>query len=95
MWLAVLLTVLASTGNNVGRALQKKGTRGLPRLMLDRKIVLQYLLNKTWSSGLAIDVAGALLMVVAVSMAPVRPGSSGRPAGRAMARLAGMGRPGN
>ena len=72
MWLAVLLTVLASTGNNVGKALQKQATRVLPRFSLDPKIVQQYLRSRQWLLGLAADLGGALLMIAAFSLAPVR-----------------------
>eukprot|EP00271_Cylindrocystis_brebissonii_P020860 TRINITY_DN7150_c0_g1_i2.p1 TRINITY_DN7150_c0_g1~~TRINITY_DN7150_c0_g1_i2.p1 ORF type:complete len:443 (+),score=55.69 TRINITY_DN7150_c0_g1_i2:994-2322(+) len=71
MWEAVLLTVIAAAGNNIGKVLQKKGTRGLPRLALDSKVLAAYLVNGTWMTGLVIDVSGALLMLEAVARAPV------------------------
>lgn len=38
IWLAVLVALLAAAGNNIGKVLQKKGTRGLPLLKLDVKV---------------------------------------------------------
>ena len=40
-------------------------------LLLCRQVVLQYLLNRTWTVGFISDVAGALLMPAALSGAPV------------------------
>ena len=71
-WVAILVTVVASTGNNVGKALQKEATRTLPRFSMDPKIVQQYLRSRAWLLGLVSDLAGALLMIVAFSLAPVR-----------------------
>ncbi|KAK3288740.1 hypothetical protein CYMTET_3794 [Cymbomonas tetramitiformis] len=71
MWVAVLLAVLASAGNNLGKALQKKAVRGLPRLVLDRKVLKQYLMHRTWVIGLFADVGGALLNIAAIARAPV------------------------
>lgn len=71
MWLAIIVTVLASAGNNVGKALQKEATRSLPRLCLERKILLQYVRSRQYLMGLAADLGGALLMVAAFALAPV------------------------
>ena len=71
MWLAIAVTVVASTGNNVGKALQKDATRHLPRFSLERGIVLEYVRSRQWTTGLAADVAGGLLMLVAFALAPV------------------------
>ncbi|GAQ88797.1 hypothetical protein KFL_004600080 [Klebsormidium nitens] len=71
IWLAVLVALLAAAGNNIGKVLQKKGTRGLPLLKLDVKVLYAYLSSPTWTFGLLIDVSGALLMIKAVSEAPV------------------------
>lgn len=68
MWSAVLLAVLASTLSNLGKAMQREGARRLPRLsMTDAKVVATYLRDAPWRSGFAMDLAGGLLMVAAVS----------------------------
>lgn len=70
---AVVLTVISSGGSAVGKAMQKQGTRSLPRLrLLDRRVVGEYLRCRAWVAGISLDVAGALLMVAAVAQAPVR-----------------------
>ncbi len=71
MWLAIIVTVLASAGNNVGKALQKEATRSLPRLCLERKILLQYVRSRQYLMGLGADLGGALLMIAAFALAPV------------------------
>ncbi|CAL8470432.1 g9974 [Coccomyxa elongata] len=71
MWLAILVTILASAGNNVGKALQKEATRHLPRFSVDPKILLQYARSRQWLIGLATDLGGALLMIAAFALAPV------------------------
>ena len=70
VWAAIALTVVASTGNNVGKALQKEATRKLPRFSLEPAILVQYARSRVWLAGLAADVAGALLMIGAFSLAP-------------------------
>lgn len=71
MWLAILVTVVASAGNNVGKALQKEATRHLPRFSIDPKILLQYARSRQWLIGLGTDLGGALLMIAAFALAPV------------------------
>lgn len=71
MWAAILVTVVASGANNIGKALQKQATKTLPRLTLTRDVVLQYLACPMWLVGLAADVAGGVLMVQAFALAPV------------------------
>ncbi|CAM6111856.1 unnamed protein product [Calypogeia fissa] len=71
MWEAVAFTVVASAGNNIGKVLQKQGTKGLPQLTLKLKVIQSYLLSGTWLTGVAVDVLGGLLMLRAVSQAPV------------------------
>ena len=72
MWLAILITVIASTGNNIGKALQKEAVHTLPRFSLYPAVLRQYCQSALWLSGLALDLVGALLMVAAFALAPVR-----------------------
>jgi hypothetical protein len=72
LWVAILITVVASTGNNVGKALQKRATTMLPRFSLEYKIFQQYLRSRQWLTGLLADLGGALLMIAAFASAPVR-----------------------
>ncbi|RDX91995.1 putative magnesium transporter NIPA9, partial [Mucuna pruriens] len=60
MWESVVLTVVATAGNNIGKILQKKGT-----------VIRAYALNKTWLIGFLMDIFGALLMLRALALAPV------------------------
>ncbi|KAG6548772.1 hypothetical protein Mapa_009533 [Marchantia paleacea] len=71
MWEAVVFTVVASAGNNIGKVLQKQGTKGLPQLSLKLKVIRAYLISRTWITGVAVDILGGLLMLKAVSQAPV------------------------
>ena len=71
MWLAILVTIVASAGNNVGKALQKEATRQLPRFSIEKKILLQYVRSRQYLIGLAADLGGALLMIAAFALAPV------------------------
>lgn len=71
MWESILLTVAATAGNNIGKILQKKGTIILPPLSFKLKVIRAYALNKTWSIGFLMDIFGALLMLRALSLAPV------------------------
>ncbi|KAH1244597.1 putative magnesium transporter NIPA9 [Glycine max] len=60
MWESIVLTVVATAGNNIGKILQKKGT-----------VIRAYALNKTWLIGFVMDIFGALLMLRALALAPV------------------------
>ena len=71
MWKAICLTLLASSLNNIGKALQKEATGSLPRYSLSVGTVSQYLRSRTWLIGLAADVGGAVLMLAALALAPV------------------------
>jgi hypothetical protein len=80
MWLAILITVVAAAGNNIGKVLQKQATKTLPKFSVKRQVLLQYLSSKTWVAGVAADISGALLMIVAFALAPVshEPSASSR-----------------
>ncbi|CAD7701510.1 unnamed protein product [Ostreobium quekettii] len=71
MWLMIGFTILASTGSNFAKVLQKKATRSLPRLTMDAASLRQYLNNRDWATGVALDVASALVMAVAAANTPV------------------------
>ncbi|RDX64697.1 putative magnesium transporter NIPA9, partial [Mucuna pruriens] len=80
MWESILFTVAATAGNNIGKILQKKGTIILPPLSFKLKacikfpflcVIRAYALNKTWVIGFLMDIFGALLMLRALSLAPV------------------------
>ncbi|XP_039036589.1 probable magnesium transporter NIPA9 [Hibiscus syriacus] len=71
MWESICLTLAATAGNNIGKVLQKKGTVILPPLSLKLKVIRAYAVNKSWAIGFLIDISGALLMLRALSMAPV------------------------
>uniref|UniRef100_A0A166ERS1 Probable magnesium transporter n=1 Tax=Daucus carota subsp. sativus TaxID=79200 RepID=A0A166ERS1_DAUCS len=53
MWEAILLTLAATAGNNIG------------------KVIRAYVFNKPWISGFLMDIFGAMLMLRALSLAPV------------------------
>ncbi|XP_056698467.1 probable magnesium transporter NIPA9 [Spinacia oleracea] len=71
MWEAVLLTLAATAGNNIGKVLQKKGTLILPPLSFKLKVIRTYAFNRAWVAGFLMDIGGALLMLRALSLAPV------------------------
>jgi hypothetical protein len=71
MWTAILVTVLAVSGNNVGKVLQKQATRSLPRMTLQPNVLQQYFASPTWVIGMAVDLGGAVLMIAAFALAPV------------------------
>ncbi|KAD5508142.1 hypothetical protein E3N88_15845 [Mikania micrantha] len=82
MWESIFLTVAATAGNNVGKVLQKKATVILPPFSLKLKacfftypcrvaVVRAYASNKPWLIGFLMDIFGALLMLRALSLAPV------------------------
>ncbi|PPD77321.1 hypothetical protein GOBAR_DD25745 [Gossypium barbadense] len=60
MWESICLTLVATAGNNIGKVLQKKGT-----------VIRTYAVNKFWVIGFLMDISGALLMLRALSLAPV------------------------
>ncbi|XP_040997363.1 probable magnesium transporter NIPA9 isoform X4 [Juglans microcarpa x Juglans regia] len=71
MWESIFLTLAATAGNNIGKVLQKKGTLILPPLSFKFKVIRAYAFNKTWAVGFLMDIFGALLMLRALSQAPV------------------------
>ncbi|KAK4783067.1 hypothetical protein SAY86_007441 [Trapa natans] len=71
MWESIVLTLAATAGNNIGKVLQKKGTMILPPLSFKLKIVKTYAMNRTWAIGFMMDIGGAILMLRALSLAPV------------------------
>ncbi|RWR78075.1 putative magnesium transporter NIPA9 [Cinnamomum micranthum f. kanehirae] len=71
MWESICLTIAATAGNNIGKVLQKKGTAILPPLSFKLKVIRAYAFNKAWIIGFLMDIVGALLMLRALSQAPV------------------------
>ncbi|GAB2285989.1 hypothetical protein Dimus_039740 [Dionaea muscipula] len=71
MWESILLTLAATAGNNIGKVLQKKGTLILPTLSFKLKVLKAYASNKPWVLGFFMDIGGAILMLRALSLAPV------------------------
>ncbi|KAF5444755.1 hypothetical protein F2P56_033861 [Juglans regia] len=71
MWESICLTLAATAGNNIGKVFQKKGTLILPPLSLKFKVIKAYASNKTWVIGFLMDIFGAMLMLRALSQAPV------------------------
>uniref|UniRef100_A0A9I9DDK1 Probable magnesium transporter n=1 Tax=Cucumis melo TaxID=3656 RepID=A0A9I9DDK1_CUCME len=71
MWEPICLTLAAAAGNNIGKILQKKGTVILPPLSFKLKVIRAYAFNKTWIIGFLMDIFGAVLMLRALSLAPV------------------------
>ncbi|XP_078428142.1 magnesium transporter, putative (DUF803) [Wolffia australiana] len=71
MWESICLTLLATAGNNIGKVLQKKGTVVLPPLSFKLKVIQSYAGNRLWMIGFFMDIFGAVLMLKALSDAPV------------------------
>ncbi|KAL5786389.1 hypothetical protein ACOSQ2_008781 [Xanthoceras sorbifolium] len=71
MWESICLTLAATAGNNIGKVLQKKGTVILPPLSFKLKVIRAYAVNRAWLIGFLMDIFGALLMLRALSQAPV------------------------
>ncbi|KAL3626440.1 hypothetical protein CASFOL_029989 [Castilleja foliolosa] len=60
MWEAICLTVAATAGNNIGKVLQKKGF-----------VIRAYASDRAWIIGILMDIFGAILILLALSHAPV------------------------
>nr|XP_034890924.1 probable magnesium transporter NIPA9 isoform X2 [Populus alba] len=71
MWESIFLTLAATAGSNIGKVLQKKGTVILPPLSFKLKVIRAYAANVAWIIGFLMDIIGALLMLKALSLAPV------------------------
>lgn len=71
MWESICLTLAATAGNNIGKVLQKKGTVILPPLSFKLKVIRAYAFNRPWIVGFLMDIFGAILMLRALSQAPV------------------------
>ncbi|KAK6161980.1 hypothetical protein DH2020_001821 [Rehmannia glutinosa] len=71
MWESICLTIAATAGNNIGKVLQKKGTLILPPLSFKLKVIRAYASNRAWIIGFLMDIFGAVLMLLALSHAPV------------------------
>lgn len=70
-WRAIAVTVVAATGNNIGKALQKQATMNLPRFSLDSEVLHRYMGSTQWLLGMVADLGGGLLMIAAFALAPV------------------------
>ncbi|XP_042034781.1 probable magnesium transporter NIPA9 isoform X1 [Salvia splendens] len=71
MWESICLTIAASAGISIGKVLQKKGTLILPPLSFKLKVIRAYASNSPWIIGFLMDIFGAILMLLALSQAPV------------------------
>lgn len=71
MWIALLASLFATAGNNIGKVLQKQGLKDLPPMSLQRDVIKAYFTCWVWLVGVAGDVLGAILTAVALAMAPV------------------------
>eukprot|EP00004_Rigifila_ramosa_P013286 TRINITY_DN2927_c0_g1_i2.p3 TRINITY_DN2927_c0_g1~~TRINITY_DN2927_c0_g1_i2.p3 ORF type:complete len:313 (-),score=91.32 TRINITY_DN2927_c0_g1_i2:2-940(-) len=69
--LGIALAVAAAFGNNIGKGLQKRAMAQLPQLQPRAGVVWLYLQNRAFLGGLALDVAGAVVMLAALAVEKV------------------------
>ena len=67
--IAITLTVLSACAINVGKGIQKKASKSLPKLSLAS--LRSYLTDPNWRRGLELDVIGGAGMLLALSIAPM------------------------
>ena len=67
----VLVAVLAALSVNLGKVCQKRGTQDLPSLSLKASVLKSYFSNGWWLVGVILDVCGALMNMLSLSLAPV------------------------
>jgi len=67
--LAITLTVASACAINVGKGIQKKAARDLPKLGLTT--ARAYLRDASWRRGLELDIIGGIGMLLALSIAPM------------------------
>jgi len=67
----VLVAVLAALSVNLGKVCQKRGTQDLPSLSLKASVLKSYFSNGWWVVGVMLDVSGALMTMLSLSLAPV------------------------
>ena len=67
----VLIAVLAALAVNLGKVCQKRGTQDLPVLQFKPSVLRSYVSNGWWLVGVVLDISGALMTMVSLSLAPV------------------------
>ena len=67
--IAITLTVVSACAINVGKGIQKKASKSLPKLSLAS--LRSYLTDPNWRRGLELDVIGGAGMLLALSIAPM------------------------
>ena len=67
--IAITLTVVSACAINVGKGIQKKASKSLPKLSLAS--LRSYLTDPNWRRGLELDVVGGAGMLLALSIAPM------------------------